>query len=130
MLAYKPKDNSFPIQEFEKIYGEKTIESRKVAKKGEFTEYNCLSEIAEYSLTARFILFCIRNIIPLATGEGKDTGGFMMSYEQMRSNPLFKLGQSSGGALNEQKIQGIVDIFNGHLFRGISKMTKANNKNK
>lgn len=129
MLAYIPQNNEFSLEKFEKIYGNKIIESRPIAKKGQFTEFNCLSEIAEYSLTARFILFCIRNILPLATGEGKNTGGFMMSYEQMRSNPLFKLGQSSQGALSEQKIQGIVDIFNGHLFRGMAKMTKANKNN-
>ena len=69
-------------------------------------------------------MWCIRGILPLATGEGKDTSGFMMSYEQMRTNPLFKLGQTSGGALTETKIQGIVSIFNGHPFKGLAALCK------
>lgn len=125
MLEYIPKNNEFSIEKFETIYGNKIIQSRPIAKKGEFTEFNSLGEIVEESLLARFILFIMRNSLPLATGEGKDTGGFMMSYEQMRTNPLFKLGQSSGGILNEKRVSGIVDIFNGHLFKGLGKLLKS-----
>ena len=125
MLEYIPANNEFPIEKFENIYGSKIIQSRPVAKKGEFTEFNSLGEIVDESLLARFILFIMRNSLPLATGEGKDTGGFMMSYEQMRTNPIFKLGQSSGGILNEKRVDGIVDIFNGHLFKGLGKIFKS-----
>lgn len=128
MLNYLPSDNKFPLQKFEKIYGKSVLPMRAKTKKGEFTEHNCLAEIAESSLLARFILCCIRNILPLATGDKKGSGGFMMSYEHMRLNPLFKLGQTSGGALTEQKIQGIVTIFNGHMFKGLRLLTKRQPK--
>lgn len=127
-LTYIPKDNNFSLEQFEKIYGKKVLPKRGKTKKGEYTELNCLSEIAESSCLARFILWAIGNIIPLSTGESKKSSGFMMSYEHMRSNPLFKLGQSSGGALTEQKIQGIVTIFNGHLFKGLGMMMKGKSK--
>lgn len=124
MLEYIPQNNEFSYEKFEKIYGTPILPVKQKTKKGEFTDQNCLCEIAEHSLLARFILWCIRGILPLATGEGKDTSGFMMSYEQMRTNPLFKLGQTSGGALTETKIQGIVSIFNGHPFKGLAALCK------
>lgn len=128
MLEYIPQNNNFDLKKFEKIYGRDILPVKQKSKKGEYTDQNCLSELAEHSLLARFILWAIRIILPLTTGEGKETGGFMMSYEQMRTNPLFKLGQSSQGALPEEKIQGIVAIFNGHLFNGLRQFNKAKAK--
>lgn len=124
MLEYIPQNNEFSYEKFQTIYGTPIMPIKQKTNKGEFTDQNCLCEIAEHSLLARFILWCIRRILPLATGEGKETSGFMMSYEQMRTNPLFKLGQTSGGALTENKIQGIVSIFNGHCFKGLKMLCK------
>lgn len=124
MLEYIPTDNKFDLTKFEKIYGNKILPVVEKPKKGEYTEMNCLAEIAEHSLLAKIILWVIGMAIPISTGEDRTTSGFLMSYEHMRMNPLFKLGQSSGGVLTEQKIQGIVNIFNGHLFKGLGLLMK------
>lgn len=123
-LSYIPTSNDFSYNKFEKIYGNEIISSRPNAKKGEFTEQNSLSEIAETSMLARLVLWIIRNVIPLVTGEKKTDGGFLMAYEHSKTNPLFKLGQSSQGALSEQNVQGIVEIFNGHYIKGLNLLCK------
>lgn len=119
MLEYIPQSNKFDLAKFEKIYGKQIMPLKAKCKKGEYTELNCLGEIAEHSLLAKFILWIIGILIPIVNGEDRTSSGFIMSYEHMKSNPLFKLGQTSGGALNEDKIQGFVNILNGHLFKGL-----------
>jgi membrane protein YqaA with SNARE-associated domain len=42
--------------------------------------------------------------------------------EAMKDIPLKKISMMSGGALSLKMVEGIIDVANGNLFRGIKKM--------
>jgi len=95
-----------------------------VLKKGKFTMDNTVEEMAPYSLMMRMMYKSTEKVI------AKQFGG-KIDY----SNPDFKMmiNSSVGGPLRNMKIssgmkgqlfEGMLDIANGHFFRGLSKMGK------
>lgn len=100
----------------------RNIEERPV-KKGKFTIENSVMEMKEYSLIMKLVYKGFEMVMARKYG-GKDY-----------SNPTFKMmmttamdcsirGMQINGGLKGQVLQGLVEIANGHLFKGIRLMVK------
>ena len=96
-----------------------------VLKKGQFTMDNTVIEMKDYSLIMKIMYKSVEKVIAKGFGGKAD-------YE----NPEFRvlMEASAGGPLRSMQIsggmkggifQGLLDMANGHFFRGIGKMLKG-----
>ena len=94
-------------------------------KKGEFTMDNTVMEMKDYSLIMRIMFKAVEATVSKGYGGKKD-------YE----NPNFKMQMASSagapirsmmisGGMKGGVLPGMLDMANGHFFRGIWKMIKG-----
>ena len=124
-LSYVPKDNNFSLDKFKTIYSGEIVKTKEESKKGEFTQFNSFEEIAKHSMIGKFIIFVVKHGLPIVTKEGKDTGGYLMSFEIFRSTPLYKLSSTSQGVFSEEMVQGFLTMVNGKFFKGLKRFLKG-----
>lgn len=107
-----------PELEFQALYG-KPLPSGNVKPVRPYNAGNTLEDV-EDTFIGRIILKNAERIVMKATnGSSKDEG--MMSAT-IREMPLHSLLTNSEGIITERMLEGIIDLLNGHLIRGIFKI--------
>ena len=61
-------------------------------------------------------------------GGGEDDGMSTMLERMMAEMPLINMGMFSNGAMSEEMVEGLADIANGKIFKGIAKVRRAQKK--
>lgn len=107
--------------DFEALLGRKIVE--KTVKKGEFTKENTIMEMKEHSFLMKIVYWGFETVMARKYG-GRDY-----------SNPTFKMmmttamdcsisGMQINGGIKGHLLQGLVEIANGRLIKGIKLMLK------
>ena len=93
-----------------------------VLKKGQFTMDNTVMEMKDHSLIMKIMYKAVEATIAKGFGGKKDYENpeFRMLMESSAGGPLRSM-QISGG-MKGGLMQGLLDMANGHFFRGIKKM--------
>ena len=96
-----------------------------VLKKGQFTMDNTVIEMKDYSLIMKIMYKSVEKVIAKGFGGKADYENpeFRMLMEASAGGPLRSM-QISGG-MKGGIFQGLLDMANGHFFRGIGKMLKG-----
>jgi len=92
-------------------------------QKGQFTMENTLIEMKDYSLIMK-LMYIILDIVMAKANGGKDTTAYKMmmsSSADCSFNSLKICGQ-----MNNNLLEGILMIANGHFFKGLVQMCKKN----
>lgn len=107
---------------FETLLGRK-IEKTEV-KKGEYTMQNTIMEMKEDSFIMRMVFKVIENMMAKKFGGKKDyrNPSFRMMVVTAADCTLSGMKMNSG--MKNYLIEGLLDIANGHFFKGIGKMMK------
>jgi hypothetical protein len=95
----------------------------KKASKGSYTLENTVSEMKDHSLVMKIMYKALSVFIGKSVGEGKDSPEYRMMMESSAGAPLRSLmisGGIKGGA-----IPGLLEMANGHFFKGIARMIKG-----
>ena len=101
-----------------------------VLKKGQFTMDNTVEEMKDYSLIMKILYKATESVIAKKFGGKKDYGNpeFRMMMASSAGGPLRSM-QISGG-MSDGLMQGLLEMANGHYFRGIYRRhCKVNMKN-
>lgn len=124
---YSHPDSKTPIgdDDFRKIYGAEPVITDRVHTKGEFTLDDSIADMAESSGFARFVQKAVKVGMMLALRSSSDDPNFMMSYEMFRTSPITALSTMSQGAFSFKRAQGLVDICNGHVAKGLKSLLMA-----
>ena len=125
---YSHPDSKTPIgdDDFRKIYGAEPDVTTRIHSKGEFTLDDSIADMAESSGFARFVQKAAKFFMKLALGaKSDDDPNFMMSYEMFRTSPMTALCIGSRGAFSLKRAQGLVDICNGHVAKGLKSLLMA-----
>ena len=107
--------------DFEALLGRKIVE--KTVKKGEFTKENTIMEMKEHSFLMKIVYWGFETVMARKY-DGRDY-----------SNPTFKMmmttamdcsisGMQINGGIKGHLLQGLVEIANGRLIKGIKLMLK------
>ena len=111
------------LSDFEAAIGRKYEEP--VLKKGSYTLENTVMELKDRSLIMKIMYKAVENVIAKGCGGKKDYDDpeFRMLMESSAGGPLRSMmisGGVKGGA-----IPGMLEMANGHFFRGVAKMIKG-----
>ncbi|MCR5596182.1 MAG: beta-glucosidase [Lachnospiraceae bacterium] len=90
-------------------------------RKRPFTSENCLMD-ASHTLTGKMIIAAASKM--MGDVESKEEGQSKMMNAALMEMPLYALQASSAGMLTERMCEGIVDILNLHILRGLAKFIK------
>lgn len=95
-----------------------------VLKKGSFTMDNTVMEMKDYSLMMKIMFKAVESTVAKGFGGKKDyeNPDFQMMMNASAGAPLRSM-QISGG-MKDGVLPGMLEIANGHFFRGIRKMIK------
>lgn len=96
------------------------------AKKGQYALDNTCMEMKDHSLIMKIQYKVTENIVAKRFGGRKDYSdpAFKMMMVCATDCPLRSTVISSGGAMSDQMAQGLLEMANGHFFRGIRTMLK------
>lgn len=119
---YIELNDSLSQFDFETLLGRK-IEKTEV-KKGEYTMQNTIMEMKEDSFIMRMVFKVIENMMAKKFGGKKDyrNPSFRMMVVTAADCTLSGMKMNSG--MKNYLIEGLLDIANGHFFKGIGKMMK------
>ncbi|MDO5330698.1 MAG: glycoside hydrolase family 3 C-terminal domain-containing protein [Bacillota bacterium] len=112
------------LDDFEKLLGRKLPVYE--AKKGSFTMDNSLSELAKASFTCKAFKWAMGIALRMMfKGPGKanmDNPNYRMTVEGSMNSSMRMLKIS--GRLNNQMVEGLIEIANGHLGKGLKMFGK------
>lgn len=110
-------------EEWESMLGRK-YEEEAIPKKGSFTMDNSCIEMMDQSLIMKLMFKATETFISKGFGWKKDYSNpeFRMMIASSAGSPLRNLQISSG--IKGQLFNGLLDMANGHFFRGIVKIIK------
>lgn len=96
-----------------------------VVKKGQFTMNNTVMEMKDYSFVMKIMVKVVERIVAEVNGckVDYDNPDFRMMINTSLGAPLRSM-QIAGG-IKDGIMQGLLDMANGHFFRGIGKMIKG-----
>ena len=96
-----------------------------VLKKGSFTMDNTVQEMKDHSLIMKIMHFAVESIIAGSFGGKKDYTNpeFRMMINASVGGPL--RGMQISGGIKGGIMPGLLEMANGHFFRGIRKMIKG-----
>ncbi|HRR36093.1 MAG TPA: glycosyl hydrolase, partial [Clostridia bacterium] len=96
-----------------------------VVKKGRFTMNNTVMEMKDYSFVMKIMVKVVERIVAKVNGckVDYDNPDFRMMINSSLGAPLRSM-QIAGG-VKDGIMQGLLDMANGHFFRGIGKMIKG-----
>ena len=108
-------------KEWEELLGR--AYSEKVPRKGKFTMENSVSEMKEHSLVMKLMYRAVERVIVKGTG-GKREG---QQYKMMMagSTECSLSSMQINGGMKDGIMQGLLEMANGHFFRGILRMIKG-----
>lgn len=109
--------------EWEAMLGRKFVDSP--PEKGRFTMDNSVEEMKEHSLVMRIMYKAVEATIAKGFGGKKDytNPAFRMMMASSAGSPLRSM-QISGG-IKDGLFHGLLDMANGHFFRGLLKMMRG-----
>ena len=114
----------YPVKtDYEKIYGQKIVEEKLV--KGQFTMNNSVEELKEYSLVMKIMYIATEKVIAKGFGGKADYSDpdFRMMMNAAAGSSLVAMKISGG--MNNSVMEGMLEMANGHFFRGIVTMIKG-----
>ena len=96
-----------------------------VLKKGSFTMDNTVMEMKDYSLVMRIMYKAVETVVAKSFGGKKDYTNpeFRMMINASVGGPL--RGMQISGGIKGGVMPGLLEMANGHFFRGIVKMIKG-----
>lgn len=111
--------------DFEEMLG-RTIQEPTAPRKGQFTDENTIVEMAEYSLLLKIVKYFMKKTLGKMNGGKPDYRDptFRMVFSCSADCALFGLVNTSSGTMPEKVAHGLLEIANGHFFRGIGLMCK------
>ena len=111
------------LEEFESLLGRKYVPVE--AKKGSFTMDSTVKEMKEYSLVMRIMNKAIEKVIAKGCGGKVDYNNpeFRMMMASTVEGPLRSLMISGG--IKGGVMPGMLEMANGHFFKGIARMIKG-----
>jgi beta-glucosidase len=117
---YDPKPGcEIPKDEFDALYG-KPVVHPPVHRKGTFTPDSTISEVRQVFAGRVFWRILMRANRKINRELDEKTLRMMMS--SITDTPLRQLNQNSGGRISHKTISGLVLIFNGKLFKGLTRI--------
>ena len=112
-------------QEWEKVMGH-PVSQLPEPKKGQFTLDNTCMEMKDSSLVMKIQYKVTEGIIAKSFGGKKDYSdpAFKMMMICATDCPLRATVISAGGSMTDQLAQGLLEMANGHMIRGVRAMLK------
>lgn len=112
--------------DFEAMLG-RTVPEPQAAQRGEFTIESSILEMSGQSRALRVIKFIVERVVAAMNGGRVDyrNPDFRMAAASSVDGALFSLVITSGGWLPERVALGLVEIANGHFWRGIGRMLRG-----
>jgi beta-glucosidase len=109
-----------PEREFEALYGgELPVSNGKPERPYDFG--NTLSDVS-HTLVGKMMISIIGKMAKKMTKGSKEEEAMMLAM--MKEMPFHSMVASSGGAMSEAMMSGLVDMMNRHYLKGIRKMLK------
>lgn len=108
-----------PKDEFDALYG-KPVVHPPVHRKGTFTPDSTISEVRQVFAGRVFWRILMRANRKINRELDEKTLRMMMN--SIADTPLRQLNQNSGGRISHKMISGLVLIFNGKLFKGLTRI--------
>ena len=107
-------------EDFEQLVGHSVVE--KDVKKGEFTMANSVSEMKKYSLVMKMVYKIADIVVTIGLGGKKDKtdSSYRMMMNTAVDSSLCGLKICTG--MKNNLFEGLVEIANGHIWRGIKMM--------
>jgi beta-glucosidase len=109
--------------DFESVYG-KPLEAVKVQRRGEFSLASSFTEM-QGNLWIRLVMkYYMNQLTQGSSGSGPSDPNFGMVIEGFKHTPLKGLIRLSKGRLTLSTAEGLVDIANGRLLRGVLRILR------
>lgn len=115
----QPDLTPIPDQAFRSLIPDYEPSPVVLPRKGEFTTEDSFCDMAQSSGLARVTLKLAKVGTRIAMHASKDDPNCRMIYEVFRTAPVRALSTSSQGMFNEKMANSLVDMMNGHFFRGL-----------
>jgi len=109
-------------QDFEMLLGRK-VETYTV-KKGSYTMQNTVMEMKTDSLVMKFLFFVIETMMAKKFGGKKDYKNTSFKMMVIMAADCSLNGMKINSGMKNYLIEGLLEMANGHFFRGIRKMMK------
>ena len=114
----------FDPEEFYKLYAQPLIDFTHI-RRGEYTAVNSLKQLSKSSLIAKTVLrIAEKEVEKMFPGRPADDPELMMYKEGMETGPLGTVAIQSGGQINENILNAIVEDANGHFFKAVKILLK------
>ena len=108
--------------DFEALVGHKVTD--KPLKKGEFTMENTVMEMKEFSLMMKIMYKAVEATIAKGFSGKKDYDNPEFCMMMSSSADCSLSGMKINGGMNNHVLEGMLQMANGHYFRGIAEMMK------
>lgn len=109
-----------PKDQFETILGHPVPPERSLRP---FTTNSTLGEVQASLVGCSFVKQVKANMAKTMGGEGMEEFSKIIDA-MLEDMPLRQLAMLSGGAMTPAVIDGLVEMMNGHFFRGLKKMRR------
>ena len=117
----KPSDY-ISQQDFEMLLGRKIEEAS--AKKGEYTMQNTIMDMKDESFVMRMVFKVIENMMAKKFGGKKDYRNPSFRMMVVTAADCTLSGMKINSGMKNYLIEGLLEMANGHFFKGIGKMMK------
>ena len=109
-----------PDQEFAYLYGKEILAGNEKAK----PPYDASNKITDikHTLVGKLLIKVIKRIVKKGSSGSKDSDA--MIYAMLLEMPFHFMVAASGEGITERNVNGILDMANGHFFKGIWKLIK------
>ncbi|MCM1057321.1 MAG: glycoside hydrolase family 3 C-terminal domain-containing protein [Firmicutes bacterium] len=107
-------------EDFEGLLGHAVLE--RPLRKGEFTMDNTVMEMKDYSLIMKIMFKAVEATVAKGFGGRKDYSDPVFRMMMNSAADASLSGMKISGGMNNHVLEGMLEIANGHPFRGIAKM--------
>lgn len=109
---FEPSKGVIPIEQFEKLYGEKIDTDISMPVKGSYTSDNTLEEISAHSNVGKKALESLKTSLMENMKCGPNDIALLMMYESMKCSPIKNLPRGSGGMITQARVDEIITQCN------------------
>ncbi|CAH2714822.1 Thermostable beta-glucosidase B [Neobacillus rhizosphaerae] len=118
----QPGTYDVPMEQFEEVLGRKVPKERILRP---FTPNSTLGDIRVHWIGRMMNKQIEKSTMKVFAGDEGDSGDIVKMIQEMAVDmPLRQLGMLSQGALSVKRIEGLIDIMNGHILKGIRGLMK------
>lgn len=116
-----PKDPlTIPDEEFACLYGKELPACDEVARPPYDTDNNILD--IKHTLVGKLLIRVVKYMVKKDSGGSEDSDAMILAM--ILEMPFHFMPAASGERITERTIAGILDIANGHFFRGLGKLIR------